>query len=155
MLIFFIGITGNNHLMRKIFLLFGLLLSACSTMKPEECYNANWRDIGYNDAIQGRKVWLQSRTQACAKVKLKPDRKAYLAGHQVGSKQFCNYKNGFIRGRIGNDKTKICIAPNLAKPFYDGYKDGLEVYQREQDLMESMYETRRRLHRMRHHYHKH
>ena len=150
MLIFFFGITGNNHHMRKIFLLFCLLLSACSTMKPQECYNANWRDIGYNDAIQGRTVWLKSRTQACAKVKLKPDRKAYLAGHQAGSKKFCTYKNGFLIGRRGNDKSNICITPELAKPFYGGYKDGLEVYREELYLREMMFEMRERLHHMRH-----
>ncbi len=155
MLIFFIGITGNNHLMRKIFLLFCLLLSACSTMKPEECYNANWRGIGYNDAIQGRTVWLKSRTQACAKVKLKPDRKAYLAGYQAGSKKFCTYKNGFLTGRSGNDKTKICLTPNLAKPFYDGYIDGLEVYREELYLRERMHRMMRRLHRTRHHHNFH
>ncbi len=141
--------------MRKIFLLFCLLLSACSTMKPQECYNANWRDIGYNDAIQGRTVWLKSRTQACAKVKLKPDRKAYLTGHQAGSKKFCTYKNGFLTGRSGIDKTNICIAPKLAKPFYDGYKDGLEVYREELYLRERMHRMMRRLHRMRHHHNYH
>lgn len=140
--------------MKKIFLLFCILLTSCSTLKPQECYNANWREIGFNDALEGRTVWLKSRTQACDKVNLKPDIKAYLAGHQAGSKKFCNYKNGFLRGRTGHDSTKVCHTPNLAKPFYDGYKDGIDVYQREQDLMESMYETSRRLHRMRHHNHR-
>ncbi len=141
--------------MKTLFLLFFLLLSACSTMKPQECYNANWRDIGYNDAIQGRSVWLKSRTQACAKVKLTPDRKAYLAGHQAGSQKFCTYKNGFLHGRRGNDETKICLTPKLAKPFYEGYKDGLDVYREELYIRESMHRTLRRLHYMNHHHNHH
>ena len=142
--------------MKKLLLLFCFLLSACSTMKPQECVNANWKEIGYNDALQGRTVWLKSRTQACAKVNLSPDRKAYLAGHKAGSKKFCTFKNGFLYGRRGNEKTNICITPSLAKPFYDGYKTGLEVYEEEQYLKEKMYERQRSLHRMRHfHKHKH
>ena len=140
--------------MKKILLLCCLLLSSCSSMKPEECRNANWRDIGYNDAMQGRTVLLKNHTQACSKINLTPNKKAYLAGHQAGSKKFCTYKNGFIFGRRGNDTSNICITPELTKPFYGGYKDGLEVYRRELYLRERMFEMRERFHHNRHK-HKH
>jgi len=114
-------------------------------MKPQECVGANWHDIGYNDAIQGRTVWLQSRTQACAKIQLKPDTKSYLAGYKKGEKNFCTYKNGFDFGRYGNEKSEICLAPELAKPFYQGYKKGWDAYIEEQYFLERLYEVKERL----------
>ena len=127
--------------MRSIFILFCVIIAGCSTMKPQECYNANWRDIGYNDAIQGRTVWLKSRTQACAKVNLKPNRSAYIAGHQAGSKEFCTYKNGYTYGRRAEVRTPICLSPDVAKPFNDGYKDGLEAYEDARDFHENLFGT--------------
>lgn len=151
-----IHIKKNEHLMKKILLLCCLLLSSCSNMKPEECRNANWRDIGYNDAIKGRSILLNNHTKACAKVNLTPNKKAYTTGHKLGSKKFCTYKNGFIIGRRGKDKTEICITPELAKPYYGGYKEGLAVYRQELYLKQMMLEMRERLHHTRDkHKHKH
>lgn len=121
-------------------------------MKPQECINANWQNIGYNDAINGRSVWLKSRTEACAKINLKPNRKAYLTGHQAGSKKFCTYRNGYAFGRRGDERNNICLAPNLAKPFYKGQKDGLSDYEDELDRQERMYEMMRRLRNLRNHH---
>lgn len=125
--------------MNKLFLVLFLLISACSTMKSQECVNANWRDIGFNDAIQGRTVWLESRTQTCAKANLKPNKSAYIAGHREGSIQFCTYKNGYNYGRRNEVRTPICVSPNLSKPFYDGYKEGLSAYEDSLDRYESMF----------------
>ena len=123
--------------MKKLIPLFYLLLSSCSTMKPQECVGANWKDIGYNDAIQGRTVWLKSRTEACAKINLQPDTKAYLAGYRSGEKQFCTFRNGFIYGRRGAIEPNICKSTELAKPFNNGYKEGWGEYQDELDRLES------------------
>jgi len=128
--------------MKKLLLLFCLALSSCSNMKPQECIGANWKDIGYNDAIQGRTVWLKSRTQACSKINLKPNASAYLAGHQAGSKRFCTYNTGFAYGRRGEIRTNICKSPELAKAFNAGYKEGWSAYQDELDRLESFYKFR-------------
>ena len=39
-------------------------------MKPQECYNVNWRGISYNDAIQGRTVWLKAALKLATKLSL-------------------------------------------------------------------------------------
>ena len=31
-------------------------LSGCATMSPEECLQANWEEVGYNDAVEGYPV---------------------------------------------------------------------------------------------------
>ncbi len=125
--------------MKKLLLLFCLLISSCSTMKPQECVGANWKEIGYKDAIQGRSVWLKSRTQACAKLNLRPDTKAYLSGYRNGEKQFCTFKNGYRYGRRGAIEPNICKSPELAKPFNKGYKEGWSEYQDELDRLEWLY----------------
>jgi len=125
--------------MKKLLLLLCLFLASCSNMKPQECAGANWKEIGYNDAIQGRTAWLKSRSQACAKINLPMDTKAYLAGHNTGSKQFCTYKTGFAYGRRGEIRTNICKAPKLAKLFDAGYKEGWSEYQDEIDRYERFF----------------
>ena len=38
----------------RLMLLVGCtMLAGCATMSPEECLQANWEEIGYNDAIEG------------------------------------------------------------------------------------------------------
>ncbi len=34
-------------------LLFVFLLTGCATLSQEECVNANWQTIGFEDGIQG------------------------------------------------------------------------------------------------------
>lgn len=125
--------------MKKLLILSCLILSSCSTMKPQECVGANWKEIGYNDAIQGRSVWLKSRTQACTKINSHVDTKAYLAGYRTGEKQFCTFRNGFVYGRRGAIEPNICKSPKLAKPFNAGYKEGWSEYQDELDRFERFF----------------
>ena len=132
-------------------LLVSCLLSACSTMSPKECQNANWRNIGYSDAMQGRHMWLQSRTEACAKVNIKLDRKAYIAGHKAGSNKFCTYENGVAFGRSGDEPRDICTTPEQSKRFYRGYEVGREIYKDLEDLREKMHEPWEWLHDIRYH----
>ena len=141
--------------MKKLLLLICFLLSACSNIKPQDCQTANWRDIGYNDATQGRADLLKNRTQACTQAKVIPNKKEYLAGYEEGAKQFCTYRNGFLFGQRGYSKEGVCLTQNLAKPFYSGYKDGLEVYREDYLLRDRSFRDRRFHNRHRYFYNRH
>ncbi len=141
--------------MKKLILLLSAsLLVACSPMKPKDCVNANWKEIGFNDGAQGRSVWLDSRSKVCAAVNIKPNTKAYLEGHKLGSRLYCTIENGVAYGRTGHDlPIGVCTEPAMAKQFQRGYAIGYRVFQDLEDLRE----RRRWLHHLHHghHHHKH
>ena len=37
-------------------ILMAYALAGCATMSPEECLQANWEEVGYNDAVEGYPV---------------------------------------------------------------------------------------------------
>ena len=111
-----------------LLLISATLISACSSTNRIDCQNTNWRDRGYNDAIQGRGNSLASYSNACANVGIAPNRNAYLAGHKLGSKQYCTFDNGVRFGSKGNVPNGVCTDPALRQEFYRGYRIGREVY---------------------------
>lgn len=132
------------------------LLVACSPMKPKDCANANWKDIGFNDAAQGRSVWLNSRSKVCARVNIKPNAKAYLEGHRLGSRLYCTIENGVEYGRTGHDlPIGVCTEPALAKQFQRGYAIGYEIFQDLEDLRERRFWLHGFRHGYGHHHHGH
>lgn len=49
-------------------------LSACASMSKDECLNANWKTIGYEDGSLGRpETTIQAHRKACAKINVTPD----------------------------------------------------------------------------------
>lgn len=129
------------------------LLSACATMSPKDCQGTNWRDKGYSDAMKGRAIWLTGHTKACAKAGVVPNKKAYVAGHNAGSRVFCTFDNGVRFGRSGDIPRRICTAPGLQKPFYSGYEVGRDIYLELEELRERMLERQYWLNNHRRHHH--
>jgi hypothetical protein len=107
---------------------FVYLLSACASLSPEQCKNADWRQIGYTDGANGEPAGrLQEHASACAKTDIKPDLDAYLSGRMDGLLSYCQPENGFEVGRRGRPDNVGDCPPHLRTPFLDRYREGREI----------------------------
>lgn len=116
--------------MLKLSLLAGgiLLLSSCASLSPEQCRNADWRQIGYADGANGEPASrIQQHASACAKVDAKPDMEAYLQGRMEGLVSYCQPENGFDVGRRGRPDNVGDCPPHVRAAFLDRYRQGREI----------------------------
>lgn len=105
-----------------------LILSSCASLSPEQCKNADWRQIGYTDGANGEPAGrLQEHASACAKAEVKPDLDAYLSGRMEGLLSYCQPENGFEVGRRGRPDNVGDCPPHLRAPFLDQYRQGREI----------------------------
>jgi len=104
------------------------ILSSCASLSPEQCKNADWRQIGYTDGANGEPAGrLQEHASACAKTNVKPDLEAYLSGRMEGLLSYCQPENGFEVGRRGRPDNVGDCPPHLRAPFLDQYRQGREI----------------------------
>lgn len=104
------------------------ILSSCASLSPEQCKNADWRQIGYTDGANGEPAGrLQEHASACAKADIKPDLEAYLSGRMEGLLSYCQPENGFEVGRRGRPDNVGDCPPHLRAPFLDQYRQGREI----------------------------
>lgn len=103
-------------------------LSACASLSPEQCMNADWRQIGYTDGANGEPAGrLQHHASACAKAAVRPDLEAYLSGRMEGLLSYCQPENGFEVGRRGGRDNAGDCPPHLRATFLDRYREGREI----------------------------
>lgn len=103
-------------------------LGGCASMSEEECLNADWRLMGFEDALQGRSTaTIAQHRRACAAVNVTPDLDLYRQGHEEGARQYCTPANGYRAGSSGSTYQGICPA-DLETAFMRGYQDGRELY---------------------------
>ena len=111
-------------------------------MTPDECLNADWRTVGYEDGVRGiGGDGIQRHRRACAKVDVVPDFDAYQRGREEGLRQFCRPAKGYALGRSGRAYQGVC-PDDLEPAFLDGYDDGLAIYRLEQDMFTVLREIR-------------
>lgn len=104
------------------------ILSSCASLSPEQCKNADWRQIGYTDGANGEPAGrLQEHASACSKANVKPDLEAYLSGRMEGLLSYCQPENGFEVGRRGRPDNVGDCPPHLRAPFLDQYRQGREI----------------------------
>ncbi len=105
-----------------------VLLSGCSTLNKDECRNANWKMIGYEDGSRGQgPERIGAHRQSCAQHNITPDLQAYQNGHAEGMRQFCQPRNGYQQGQNGYRYTGGC-PHDLEPAFVQGHKSGAEIY---------------------------
>jgi len=120
----------------SIGLVSSLLLSSCATLSSDECLNANWKNIGFADAMKGYSIQLSDHSEACAKVKITPDKALYMQGYNEGAKQYCTYDNGLTVGTKGDSAPSTCNTPELSKRFYEGYQKGKKRYEEHRRVLD-------------------
>jgi hypothetical protein len=113
---------------RSISASFLLLLASCASLSPEQCQNADWRQIGYADGANGLPgSRIQDHASACAKIGAKPDMEAYLSGRMEGLVSYCQPENGFDVGRRGAPDNAGDCPPHVRGPFLQNYRQGREI----------------------------
>lgn len=99
-------------------------LAACATMTAEQCVAADWKSVGYEDAMKGRAAnHLTQHVSACADHSIVADKAAYTAGHTEGARAFCTPDNGFKLGLSGGTNQNIC-PDDLTNAFSITYEAG-------------------------------
>ncbi|WP_423600652.1 DUF2799 domain-containing protein [Roseateles sp. MS654] len=111
------------------------LLAGCSVMSKSECQQADWRELGRQDASEGRAPsYLADRAAACAKAGVQGvDTPAYMAGHAQGLLAFCTVEAGFDFGCRGRTYRRTCPAESRAV-FQGGYRLGKDLHDLNQRL---------------------
>lgn len=105
-----------------------LLLASCASLSPEQCQNADWRQIGYADGVSGLPGdRIQEHASACARIGAKPDMEAYLSGRMEGLVSYCQPENGFDVGRRGAADIAGDCPPHVRAAFLQNYRQGREI----------------------------
>ncbi|ENM5904709.1 DUF2799 domain-containing protein [Vibrio mimicus] len=114
--------------MKKIlFLLFiPLILSACSSMTPEECRSANWQQIGYLDGQNGTNpAIINDYIKDCREAGVYPDQELWHRGFEQGTVLFCSPDNGYRVGKQGREYYGVCSSQQFLTNYQQGYQDYL------------------------------
>lgn len=118
-------------------------LAGCATLGKEECMNADWKIIGYEDGASG---YLTSRIgnhrKDCAKYGITPDFKSYEEGRLEGLKEYCTPQKGYLLGRSGKQYNNVC-SPELELSFLKGYQKGRSVYEAQIEVKKRKTDLRR------------
>jgi hypothetical protein len=96
---------------RIIFILSFLgLLGGCATIPEEQCARMDWYDLGVRDGLAGYVAAdrLVRHRDSCARVKIVPDEKQYLNGHQRGLAEYCRPENAVREGLAGRSYANVC-----------------------------------------------
>ena len=105
-----------------------LALAGCSSLSKSQCLAGDWQTVGYRDGASGvSSAALLRHENACVKLGVIPDRKAYLAGWQQGVAQYCQPSNGFGVGERGGAFSNVCPA-GMQDAFHEAYQQGRQLY---------------------------
>jgi hypothetical protein len=118
-------------------------LSGCATLGKEECINADWYTIGYEDGAKG---YLTSRIGShrkdCAKYGITPDFRSYEQGRLEGLEEYCTPRNGYLLGSSGKPYNDVC-PPGFESIFSEGYQHGRIVYEARMEMNRHKEDLRR------------
>jgi uncharacterized small protein (DUF1192 family) len=133
--------------------LVALMMAGCSSMSKTECLTMDWRTIGYEDGVAGRRGdHIAHHRKACAKHGVRADLTQYQKGREQGLREYCQPTNGYRVGVNGGSYAGICPA-ELETAFLDAYEDGHELYtlrSRVSNTEARLYSKRRELDRAQH-----
>ena len=105
-----------------------IVISGCATLGKDECLNADWLTIGYEDGSKGYPASrIGSHREDCAKHGISPDFNRYEQGRLKGLREYCTPQKGYIWGTSGKQYAYVC-PPNLEPAFLEGYHRGKIVY---------------------------
>ena len=117
----------NTFPLLILFILNWALLSGCATLRKNECLNADWFTIGYEDGAHGYPASrIGNHREACANHGVSPDFARYEQGRLAGLREYCTPQRGYGLGASGKQYTYVC--PDSLEPdFLEGYQQGKNV----------------------------
>ncbi len=103
---------GSGFRQKMLFWLFAVLMIAgCASLGKDECLQADWQSIGYEDGARGFPgTRIGVHRKACAKHGVAPDLAAYESGRQKGLQEWCTPRNGYRIGLKGKQYNGVCPA---------------------------------------------
>lgn len=111
-----------------------LALQGCASLSKNECLNADWYSIGYENGIHGqRETQITGHRKACAEHGVTPDLARFLEGREAGLRRFCEPRNGYRLGRAGTGYAGVCPQP-MEADFLRAYGAGREVFDTQQHV---------------------
>lgn len=103
-----------------------LLLGACAALSEEECRNASWYNLGYEDGERGHTSQVLGKYQeSCGEYGLTVDQAEWQRGYQKGLELFCIPELAYNKGRDGVEYQGVC--PNDTH-FLKQYLQGREIF---------------------------
>lgn len=119
-------------IINKILLLLTLTqLGACAVMSKQECLSADWRQVGFDVALNGNTDISDAynrRQQACAKHGATANWRQFQLGHSDGTVEYCQLENAMALGANGNSRVvdqQVCAErdyPGFRQAFNVGYQ---------------------------------
>lgn len=120
-----------------------LAMVGCATLDENECLNADWQTIGFEDGARGYPATrIGSHRKACAKHGVAPDFKRYEAGRLKGLEQWCKPRNGYRMGTRGKRYNGVC-PDHLAPAFVEALNRGRALYDYEKQVKKHEDELRK------------
>ena len=112
------------------------MLAGCATMSPEECLQANWKEVGYNDGVAGYPASRSAEhREACAETGVSVDFKLYRDGYTLGLPYYCTRETGFESADHGGEYAAQCVSDKFPE-YASGYSEGLGVLALQRELRE-------------------
>ena len=101
-------------------------LAGCTTMRPEQCLAADWRNVGLQDGTTGQPLERFLRYgEDCAEAGVTPDKAAYVAGRNEGLESYCTVRSGYNVGSSGGWRRYHHVCPDHLEPaFLLGFRIG-------------------------------
>ena len=111
------------------------LLSACTTLSPEQCQQADWQRLGQVDGGNGQTLSrLAQHQKSCQKAGIAPDVAAYQQGYQTGLQSYCQPQTIFSKAMQGFGNVNVCPADLQADLFK--FKQVPAAYREARDELE-------------------
>ena len=109
--------------------LLSVLMVGCATLNEDECYAADWYEIGYSDGVKGQPdSYLEKHRKACAKHGVRANLDDWLAGREAGLRRYCTAQRGYEEGVNNRAYHGVC-AGRSADEFLRAYEQGQRLYQ--------------------------
>ncbi len=110
------------------------LLSSCVSLDEKACRSVDWRSIGIEDAVSGRKTaHPMDPRAACAAYAGGPGAEAYREGYAEGLEKYCRPGTVFQLGRNGEDYPTQC-SDGSADQLKISYGYGRDIYELDSDI---------------------
>lgn len=111
-------------------------LEGCASISEAQCRVSDpsaWERLGRADAQAGNAVTrLNKHQEACAKVGVLPDDKAYMRGWSQGVLEYCTPHNGREAGRKGASSNSQICPGDSGRLFQANWAVGNDIHQAEQ-----------------------
>lgn len=111
-----------------------LAMAGCATLNESQCRSVNWYELGARDGSEGHPATrLDAHRDACDDYSIRPDGASYLAGRDLGLRQYCVFDNAVREGLAGRSYQNVC-PPAISQRFAELHWVAYAVYAARQNL---------------------